>query len=87
MSNQAMSTQAMTIHWSAFGSVFAVSLGITLLAVVLFSLGIAVWPGADSAVGGQARTANRSLAMAAAVLCFGACLAVAAYGLVLIIGV
>lgn len=65
----------MDIHWGTLGGVFGVSLGITLLTVVLFSLGIAAWP----------RGANRP-ATAAAVLCFGACLAVAAYGLTLIIG-
>ncbi|MEU7058272.1 hypothetical protein [Streptomyces sp. NPDC046197] len=75
----------MDIHWGTFGGVFGVSLGITLLLVVLFSLGIAAWPGADGN-GGERSRAARPAATAAAVLCFGACLAVAAYGLALIVG-
>ncbi|MET8944037.1 hypothetical protein ABZX30_10705 [Streptomyces sp. NPDC004542] len=73
----------MDIHWGSLGIVFGVSLGITLLTVVLFSLGVAAWPRGDDrerALGG-----NRPAAAAAA-LCFAACLAVAAYGLTLIIG-
>ncbi|MFH9965346.1 hypothetical protein ACH4PR_28770 [Streptomyces mirabilis] len=77
----------MDIHWAALGGVFGVSLGITLLTVVLFSLGVAAQPRGD--VGGhggeRSRGANRT-ATAAALLCFGACLAVAVYGLTLIIG-
>ncbi|MFG2123800.1 hypothetical protein [Streptomyces sp. NPDC048710] len=74
----------MDIDWSAFGGVFGVSLGITLLTVVLFSLGIAAWPGGT----GEERTrrANRPIGTAVAVLCFCACLAVAAYGIALIVG-
>lgn len=75
----------MDIDWGAFGSVFAVSLGITLVTVVLFSLGIAVWPH-DDGEGGERARAVRAAGTAAAVLCFGACLAVAGYGLALIIG-
>ncbi|MGW1028425.1 hypothetical protein ACWD4J_32860 [Streptomyces sp. NPDC002577] len=73
----------MDINWGDLGGVFGVSLGITLLTVVLFSLGIAVWPGGDG--GERARGGNRPTAIVAAVLCFGACLAVAAYGLALIV--
>ncbi|MEV0180070.1 hypothetical protein AB0I54_12330 [Streptomyces sp. NPDC050625] len=76
----------MNIDWGAFGGVFAVSLGITLLTVVLFSLGIAAWPHDDGGGGAHAR-AVRTAATAAAVLCFAACLAVAGFGLALIIGV
>ncbi|MFE2969191.1 hypothetical protein ACFXKC_37045 [Streptomyces sp. NPDC059340] len=77
----------MDIHWATLAGVCGVSLGITLLTVVLFSVGIAAWPRGDGAGGGgeRARGANRT-ATAAAVLCFGACLAVAVYGLTLIIG-
>ncbi|MEU5534447.1 hypothetical protein [Streptomyces sp. NPDC020362] len=75
----------MEIHWSAFGSVFGVSLGVTLLTVVLFSLGIAAWP--DGTDGDRAQGANRSARIAAAVLCTCACLAVAVYGLTLIVGI
>jgi hypothetical protein len=73
----------MDIHWAALGGVFGVSLGITLLTVVLFSLGVAAQPRGDG--GEHARGANLAAA-AAALLCFGACLAVAVYGLTLIIG-
>ncbi|QIY75428.1 hypothetical protein HEP84_46695 [Streptomyces sp. RLB1-33] len=77
----------MDIHWATLVGVCGVSLGITLLTVVLFSLGIAAWPRGDGGGGGgeRAHGANRT-ATAAAVLCFGACLAVAVYGLTLIIG-
>ncbi|MFJ1602253.1 hypothetical protein ACIOHS_02580 [Streptomyces sp. NPDC088253] len=77
----------MDIQWATLAGVCGVSLGITLLTVVLFSLGIATWPRGDSGGdgGGGARGAHRT-ATAAAVLCFGACLAVAVYGLTLIIG-
>lgn len=81
----------MDIHWAALGGVFGVSLGITLLTVVLFSLGVAALPRGDGAGHGAAhggehsRGAHRT-ATATAVLCFGACLAVAVYGLTLIIG-
>ncbi|MER5532665.1 hypothetical protein [Streptomyces mirabilis] len=77
----------MDIHWAALGDVIGVSLGITLLTVVLFSLGVAAQPRGDGAGhdSERSRGANRT-ATAAAVLCFGACLAVAIYGLTLIIG-
>jgi hypothetical protein len=75
----------MDIHWATLAGVCGVSLGITLLTVVLFSLGIAAWPRGDGGGGERAHGANRT-ATAAAVLCFGACLAVAVYGLTLIIG-
>jgi hypothetical protein len=75
----------MDIHWATLAGVCGVSLGITLLTVVLFSLGIATWPRGGGGGGERAHGANRT-ATAAAVLCFGACLAVAVYGLTLIIG-
>ncbi|MFF5019379.1 hypothetical protein [Streptomyces sp. NPDC001165] len=73
----------MDIDWSAFGGVFGVSLGITLLTVVLFSLGIAAWPGGTG--GERTRRADRPIGTAVAVLCFCVCLAVAAYGIALIV--
>ncbi|MEU9991432.1 hypothetical protein AB0E10_32440 [Streptomyces sp. NPDC048045] len=75
----------MDIHWSTFGGVFGVSLGVTLLTVVLFSLGIAAWP--DGGGQGRARGGHRATRTAAAALCICACLAVAAYGLSLIVAV
>lgn len=74
----------MDIHWGNLGTVFGVSLGITLLTVVLFSLGVAAWPGDDDAE--RAFGVGRPVAVLAALLCFATCLAVAAYGLALIIG-
>ncbi|MFE2515617.1 hypothetical protein [Streptomyces mirabilis] len=76
----------MDIHWAALGGVIGVSLGITLLTVVLFSLGVAAQPRGDGAGHGSERSRGNRTATAAAVLCFGACLAVAIYGLTLIIG-
>ncbi|MEU6548945.1 hypothetical protein ABZ915_01490 [Streptomyces sp. NPDC046915] len=73
----------MNIHWGLLGTVFGVSLGITLLTVVLFSLGVAAWPRGDA---GERALGGRPAAAVAAVLCFAACLAVAAYGLALIVG-
>ncbi|MFC9635402.1 hypothetical protein ACFTY8_40720 [Streptomyces mirabilis] len=77
----------MDIHWAALGGVFGVSLGITLLTVVLFSLGVAAQPRGDGrGHGGERSRGANPTATAAALLCFGACLAVAVYGLTLIIG-
>ncbi|MER5824431.1 hypothetical protein [Streptomyces mirabilis] len=76
----------MDIHWAALGGVFGVSLGITLLTVVLFSLGVAAQPRGDGGGhGGERSRGAKRTATAAALLCFGACLAVAVYGLTLII--
>ena len=89
----------MDIEWGTLGGVFGVSLGITVVVVVMFSLGIAAWARA----GGEPRTARaphrgpphrgRALprrgrerwAVAVAAVCFAACLAVAGYGIDLII--
>ncbi|MFK0024603.1 hypothetical protein [Streptomyces sp. NPDC090798] len=77
----------MDIQWATLAGVCGVSLGITLLTVVLFSLGIAAWPRGDGGGDGAGRACGtHRTATAAAVLCFGACLAVAVYGLTLIIG-
>ncbi|MEU3978994.1 hypothetical protein AB0F77_02610 [Streptomyces sp. NPDC026672] len=75
----------MDIDWSAFVGVFVVSLGITLLTVVLFSLGVATCPGGGTGRE-RARRGDRPIGTAVAVLCFCACLAVAGYGIALIIG-
>ncbi|MFJ3233970.1 hypothetical protein [Streptomyces sp. NPDC086787] len=75
----------MQIHWGDLGAVFGVSLGITLATVVLFSLGIAAWPGNEGGGGVRARPADRPAATVTAVLCFGVCLAIAAFGIALII--
>ncbi|MER6015449.1 hypothetical protein [Streptomyces bluensis] len=72
----------MGIKWDNLVDVSLASFGVTIAVVVLFSLGIAAWSRADglsddSAGGGTARVA--------AVLCFAACLAVAAFGIDIIV--
>ncbi|EXU64278.1 membrane protein [Streptomyces sp. PRh5] len=69
--------------WGTIGGVFGVSLGVTVLVVVMFSLGVAAWARAG---GGTPRHGRLdTVAAAAAVVCFAACLAIAAYGIELII--
>ncbi|MEU6339489.1 hypothetical protein ABZ883_00825 [Streptomyces sp. NPDC046977] len=80
----------MDIKWGNLASVFGASLGITILLVVMFSLGIAAWGRAGDGSGGTpppegTRDVHRKVALGAAGLCFAACLAVAAYGIDLII--
>jgi hypothetical protein len=77
----------MDVEWGTLGGVFGVSLGITVVVVVMFSLGIAAWARAAGETGlGRARRGGREKAAAGvAVGCFAACLAVAAYGIDLII--
>ncbi|MFD7503218.1 hypothetical protein [Streptomyces sp. NPDC059850] len=90
----------MDVEWGILGGVFGVSLGITVVVVVMFSLGIAAWarasgetPGAGDLDGrapdrGWAAAPTRGRgkgAAAVAVVCFAACLAVAAYGIDLIV--
>ncbi|CAM5681352.1 hypothetical protein [Streptomyces aurantiogriseus] len=73
----------MQLNWSALGQVAAVSLGVTVAVVVVFSLGVLGLarvedtrerPGAASALG-----------LTQAGLCFLACAAVVAYGIYLIV--
>ncbi|MBW8094078.1 MULTISPECIES: hypothetical protein [Streptomyces] len=73
--------------WSTIGGVLAVSLGVTVLVVVMFSLGVAAWArgGAGAPPHGDRRGRTDRVATAAAVACFAACLAVAGYGIDLII--
>ncbi|WP_432142840.1 hypothetical protein [Streptomyces sp. bgisy084] len=79
----------MDINWGTLAGVFAVSLGITAVVVVMFSLGLAAWsraghgePASSDASGAR----HQKAATATAILCFASCLAVAAYGIALIIG-
>ncbi|MFF7214990.1 hypothetical protein ACFZAU_31350 [Streptomyces sp. NPDC008238] len=76
----------MDIEWGNLGAVFGASLGITIALVVMFSLGVAAW---DRAGGGprdgQPRDGLEKAALAVAAVCFAACLAVAAYGIDLIV--
>ncbi|MBL1097574.1 hypothetical protein [Streptomyces coffeae] len=82
----------MDIEWGSLGGVLGVSLGITVVVVVMFSLGIAAWSRAE-AYGERSGATRRgvlhrgsgTVAAAIAMVCFAACLAVAAYGIDLII--
>ncbi|MGW7818416.1 hypothetical protein ACWGLF_09845 [Streptomyces puniciscabiei] len=70
----------MHVDWSALGKVAAVSLGVTVAVVVVFTFGVLGLSRAESGRGGSA-TAGR----AAAGLCFLACATVVAYGICLIV--
>ncbi|MFG2503692.1 hypothetical protein ACGFSB_36450 [Streptomyces sp. NPDC048441] len=78
----------MHIDWAALGSVFGVSLGITVALVGLFTLGIvglskreAATAGAPSSGGGSTPVAART----GAYVCFALCAAAVAYGIYLIV--
>ncbi|MFF7654023.1 hypothetical protein ACFZCY_30040 [Streptomyces sp. NPDC007983] len=80
----------MDVEWGILGGVFGVSLGITIVVVVMFSLGIAAWARAagEPRLGGSAHRGRRGRekpALAVAVVCIAACLAVAGYGIDLIV--
>ncbi|MFI9624057.1 hypothetical protein [Streptomyces sp. NPDC052042] len=76
----------MKIDWAALGSVFGVSLVVTVALVGLFTLGIiglAKQPAAEGGSGGSG--ASRPLARAGAYACFALCAAAVAYGIYLIV--
>ncbi len=77
----------MDVKWGNLGEVFVVSLGVTVVVVVMFALGIAAW--ARAGTGGlrpdPPRTRPERLAVGVAALCFAVCLAVAAYGIDVIV--
>ncbi|MET9920392.1 hypothetical protein ACFV1C_34095 [Streptomyces sp. NPDC059605] len=75
----------MKIDWAALGSVFGVSLVVTVALVGLFTLGIVglskqAEPAAQGGSGGSVL-----LARAGAYACFGLCAAAVAYGIFLIV--
>ncbi|MFE3326236.1 hypothetical protein [Streptomyces sp. NPDC059176] len=77
----------MKIDWAALGSVFGVSLVVTVALVGLFTLGIAglskheaATAGADGSGGGSA-----PLARTGAYVCFALCAAAVSYGIYLIV--
>ncbi|MFD5819295.1 hypothetical protein ACH4S8_35790 [Streptomyces sp. NPDC021080] len=70
----------MNIDWSALGSVFGVSLGVTVALVALFTLGVAGLSKKETSQGGSAVAAATG-----AYVCFAACAAAVAYGISLII--
>lgn len=77
----------MDINWGTLAGVFAVSLGISAVVVVMFSLGLAAWAraGHGEPASHTSRARHQKAATATAVLCFASCLAVAAYGIALIV--
>ncbi|MBL1090603.1 hypothetical protein ACWCXK_34030 [Streptomyces sp. NPDC001739] len=77
----------MDIDWGALAGVFGVSLGITVVVVVMFALGLAAWAraGHEEPAPDVSRGRHQKVAVVTAVLCFAACLAVAAYGIDLIV--
>ncbi|MCZ4515880.1 hypothetical protein O3Q52_48820 [Streptomyces sp. ActVer] len=72
----------MKIDWAALGSVFGVSLIVTVALVGLFTLGIVGLSKRESA-SAQGNTAT--LAVTGAYACFAACAAAVAYGIYLIV--
>ncbi|MET9775819.1 hypothetical protein ABZ023_16475 [Streptomyces sp. NPDC006367] len=72
----------MTIDWAALGSVFGVSLVVTVALVALFTLGIVGLSRQEQAA---ARGGSAALAVTGAYACFAACAAAVAYGIYLIV--
>ncbi|MEU3844030.1 hypothetical protein AB0E88_28900 [Streptomyces sp. NPDC028635] len=72
----------MKIDWSALGSVFGVSLVVTVGLVALFTLGIM---GLSRRERAQAQGGSAALAVTGAYACFAACAAAVAYGISLIV--
>jgi hypothetical protein len=76
----------MHVKWGALGDVFLVGLGVTIVVVVLFSLGVnAMAARADALEGGSATAGKAAPATALAALCFSVCALVVAYGIYLIV--
>ncbi|MFF5157256.1 hypothetical protein ACFY3N_13525 [Streptomyces sp. NPDC000348] len=71
----------MKIDWAALGSVFGVSLVVTVALVGLFTLGI---NGLSRQERAAAQGGSAALAVAAAYACFAACAAAVGYGIYLI---
>ncbi|MGC9538761.1 hypothetical protein [Streptomyces sp. UG1] len=72
----------MKIDWAALGSVFGVSLVVTVALVGLFTLGIAGLSRQEKA---SAQGGSAALAVTGAYTCFAACAAAVAYGIYLIV--
>ncbi|MFG1670302.1 hypothetical protein [Streptomyces sp. Y7] len=72
----------MKIDWAALGSVFGVSLVVTVALVGLFTLGVAGLSRRERAV---AQGDSAALAVTGAYACFAACAAAVAYGISLIV--
>ncbi|MFJ6728971.1 MULTISPECIES: hypothetical protein [unclassified Streptomyces] len=72
----------MKIDWAALGSVFGVSLVVTVALVGLFTLGIM---GLSRRERAAAQGGTAALAVTGAYACFAACAAAVAYGISLIV--
>ncbi|AWT42339.1 MULTISPECIES: hypothetical protein [Streptomyces] len=72
----------MKIDWAALGSVFGVSLVVTVGLVALFTLGIM---GLSRRERATAQGGSAALAVTGAYVCFAACAAAVAYGINLIV--
>jgi hypothetical protein len=75
----------MHVDWSALGRVAAVSLGVTVAVVVVFTFGVLGLSRAEAASTEAGSTGSPAIGRAQAVLCFLACAAVVAYGIYLIV--
>ncbi|MEU6066321.1 MULTISPECIES: hypothetical protein [Streptomyces] len=71
----------MKIDWAALGSVFGVSLVVTVAIVALFTVGVA---GLSRRERATAQGGSAALAVTGAYVCFAACAAAVAYGIYLI---
>jgi hypothetical protein len=72
----------MKIDWAALGSVFGVSLVVTVALVGLFTLGVT---GLSRRERAAAQGGTAPLAVTGAYACFAACAAAVAYGIYLIV--
>ncbi|MEU8653071.1 hypothetical protein [Streptomyces sp. NPDC048737] len=72
----------MKIDWAALGSVFGVSLVVTVALVALFTLGIM---GLSRRERAAAQGGSATLAVTGAYACFAACAGAVAYGISLIV--
>ncbi|MGW8955129.1 hypothetical protein [Streptomyces sp. NPDC055709] len=72
----------MKIDWAALGSVFGVSLVVTVALVGLFTLGVAGLSKQEAAV---AQGGSAGLARTGAYACFALCATAVAYGIYLIV--
>lgn len=75
----------MSVKWGALGEVFLVGLGVTVAVVVLFALGVNALAARAAALDGAAGGRGVGASTAIAVLCFGVCVLVVAYGIYLIV--
>ncbi|MFJ9634249.1 hypothetical protein ACIQPR_32490 [Streptomyces sp. NPDC091280] len=72
----------MDIDWAALGSVFGVSLVVTVALVAVFTLGITALSRRERAT---AQGDSATLALTGAYACFAACVAAVAYGIYIIV--